>query len=68
MSDQGPNLGVERLRAEFSIEENKLNEKRLRLRQAELDDERSRIDESIQALLVSRKELEKQLSAMPKDS
>lgn len=68
MSDQGPNISVERMRVEFSIEENKLNEKRLLLRQAELDDERARLDDSITALLDARKELETQLSAMPKDS
>lgn len=65
MSDQGPNITVERMRVEFTLEENKLNERRILLRQAELDDERNRLDESIVALVNARKELQKQLAAMP---
>jgi peptidoglycan hydrolase CwlO-like protein len=65
MSDQGPNLVVERMRVEFQIEENKLNVKRVQLRQAELRDELDRLDESISSLLSAREELTKQLEAIP---
>lgn len=65
MSDQAPNISVEKMRVEFQIEENKLNVKRVQLRQAELRDELSRLDESIGSLELARKELTKQLGDMP---
>lgn len=68
MSDQGPNLNVERMRVDFQISENELNEKRLLLRQAELRDELGRLDESIETLQDARKELKLQLKNIPSEA